>query len=655
MARLVLHAMRRARIIAALLLLPATRALEEGKVCFNGCSGHGACSNFICTCDPGWHGDDCSHSLIGGNATVHTLTAGHFNVTAKNFSKLLKKFDVAVVAFGSRACLRCVGAEQAYAAAAPGLKALGVPLARADADVPFFRELLQELQLGSMPQVVAYRRSHAAPFTGAHAPDALVAFARKLKGEAAPRLTTLNAALRFLGVAEDARALKARLSLRAETGVVESDVNDTVPPNAARVLGLFADAAGVEADESAEFDTAASERRSRHDVYFARIDDEQVARALVDGGFADRTPSVLVANDDVVSHVLDDAPDVGLGPWVDAETLPGVGELTPQNFARYEVLNRPMLLLFLDLQGHDRNTELGGLSGGVPNRDLVEEFRQVRRDESFRDRVAFAYVDGVAQEDRMKSLGLFGGVRRLPAVAVNAKEDGVIAPFPESLPLDRAHLRDFLGAFLGRRLRSKEDADAFALQRKDDVFDPKWLPTRKPRKKAPREVMGRLEHFGVDSVRARQIGRVDDVKVLTPENFDEEALAEKDVCILFHAEGCEKCAALTVYYKKMAERFKALHIPSLVIARFDVTRATPPLDGLIAGPLPVIVLLPARDKRPPFRFYSGLGKVQPMMKWLQASSDIRFDLPELCHLDPSEIGAYKEQVTAREKRRQGEL
>jgi hypothetical protein len=299
--------------------------------------------------------------------------------------------------------------------------------------------------------------------------------------------------------------------------------------------------------------------------------------------------------------------------------------------------------------------ELSGLSGGVPNIDLVEEFRAVRKDESFRYRVAFAYVDGVAQQDRMKALGLFGGARRLPAVAVNAREEGVIAPYPESLPLDRAHLRDFLGAFLARRLRSKEDSDAFALQRQNDVFDAKWLPKRKPRKKPTEEVMGRYEQFGEGSVRAREIGRVDDVFVLNRENFAEEALAEKDVLILFHEEGCEACAALTVYYKKMAERFASLKIPSLLIARFDVTKDTPPLDGLIAGPLPVVVLLPAHDKRPPFRFYSGLGKVQPMMKWIQSSSDIAFDLPELCHLDPSEIEAYKHQVTEREKRRRGEL
>ena len=53
--------------------------------------------------------------------------------------------------------------------------------------------------------------------------------------------------------------------------------------------------------------------------------------------------------------------------------------------------------------------------------------------------------------------------------------------------------------------------------------------------------MGRYEQFGEGSVRAKEIGRVDDVFVLNRENFFDEALSEKDVLILFHEEGCEAC------------------------------------------------------------------------------------------------------------------
>lgn len=41
------------------------QAGEEGgkkkkSVCFNNCSGHGSCHDFVCHCDVGYHGGDCS-------------------------------------------------------------------------------------------------------------------------------------------------------------------------------------------------------------------------------------------------------------------------------------------------------------------------------------------------------------------------------------------------------------------------------------------------------------------------------------------------------------------------------------------------------------------------------------------------------------------
>lgn len=33
---------------------------KERSVCFNDCSGHGTCRDFVCQCDVGYHGGDCS-------------------------------------------------------------------------------------------------------------------------------------------------------------------------------------------------------------------------------------------------------------------------------------------------------------------------------------------------------------------------------------------------------------------------------------------------------------------------------------------------------------------------------------------------------------------------------------------------------------------
>ena len=167
-----------------------------------------------------------------------------------------------------------------------------MPLARADADEPFFRELLQDLQLGSMPQVVAYRKLFAMPYVNGRRARGLWEEAEG--GGGVPSFP--HAALSFLGVDSD----QARQALYDETGIREEVTEeDTLPSSAARVLGIFSDI-DIEEEESAEFMLAARERRSRHDVYFARVDDPQISQALIDAGFADRTPAVIVANDGIL-------------------------------------------------------------------------------------------------------------------------------------------------------------------------------------------------------------------------------------------------------------------------------------------------------------------------------------------------------------------
>ena len=103
----------------------------------------------------------------------------------------------------------------------------------------------------------------------------------------------------------------------------------------------------------------------------------------------------------------------------------------------------------------------------------------------------------------------------------------------------------------------------------------------------------------------------------------------------------------------MAHRFKELKISSLVISRMDVTDESPPANlNLLVGELPILVLLPAVGgelSKPLPIFYSGVGKVQSMMKWVQKFASISFELPNLPHLNEEQVKMYKTQVREREE------
>lgn len=254
----------------------------------------------------------------------------------------------------------------------------------------------------------------------------------------------------------------------------------------------------------------------------------------------------------------------------------------------------------------------------------------------------------------MRGLGVFGGAERLPALAFNTNERDVVAPFPERLPVERRALSQFVAAFLSKKLRSLADSDAFALTANvNKIAAPGFEAARKPRKRAPDERVGVSEQFGAESLGVARRGFADHVVVLDAANFSATAdRPDRDVLVMFHQEGCEPCANMAVYYKKLAERFRDMRVASLVVARFDATHEAPPLDGaLTAAELPILLLLPAKDKRPPFKFYSGLAKVQPMMRWAADTADLKFDLPDLCHLSEEDRVLYKVQVAEREEAR----
>lgn len=569
-------------------------------------------------------------SGVASESLLPILSAGHFNLTTRNFSKAVTRRTPLLVGFSANSCYKCIAAEAAYDQASKQLVTLGVAFGRADADR--LRDRLAELGATSLPAIGVYlSRRPPRLYDGPHTAECIIEYATKLKSPAVQRI-------------ESNAELEAFLS----SGSNRTWMAQTF------VVGFFRE----EEDEYDEFLEVAESWQSSKDTYFGQVTGD-LALEAVDAGIIDRTPGVVVRrrSDQVMETGSLDA--IQLSEFVETRSLPLVGELTANNFGQYEKLLRPMFLLFLDLRGHDRSNAsrfVGGLSGSLYNNDLVAEVSAVARDESFRDRVAFAYCDGILYADRMKALGLFGGKERLPALAFNTNERGVAAPYPESLPVDRANLRDFVAAFLSKRLRTKQDTEKFAIAKQQRPLAGDFMPQRQPRRAAPEERVGVSEQFGPSSKGVAARGKVDAVFELTVSNFNDIALDDsKDCMIMFHSANCANCAHLAVYYKKVAERFREEGIESLVVARFDTTDAAPPVAlALVAAELPTILFLPAYDKRPPYTFYSGLSKVQPIMRWAEQVASIRFSLPDLCHLSPEDRELYKQQVTDIERAKRKE-
>ena len=158
---------------------------------------------------------------------------------------------------------------------------------------------------------------------------------------------------------------------------------------------------------------------------------------------------------------------------------------------------------------------------------------------------------------------------------------------------------------------------------------------------------------------------------LTPENFNKIALGESggvdnDVLIFFHKENCVGCSNLAVYYKFVSSRFFEMNISSVVVARLDIsspawselgvsTLTNIFLPDVDVAKLPSILLLPSNRKTSPYMYFSGLGKTQPIMRWVEQNAGIKFDLGELPHLNDGDKILYKEQIEERSNARKARL
>lgn len=600
----------------------------DGSVCFNNCNGHGDCVDYSCHCWPGYIGDDCGKTFADESNIVPILTAGHFNLSRENFTQIISKHPLILVGFSSYSCHKCILPEPEYLKISESLKDLVVPFGRADVDK--MKTIAIESEATDLPALVLFNKRKPYLYKGFHNNASVTTYIKKRLSKPTIKLSSVNSVKDFI---------KSRKEPEYSVSTV-------------MVVGFFSDHEGIEEDEYEDFLEIASEFHANEDIYFGEVTSSKTANWFKNNKTIDRTPSMLVIGDDDTIHTinLDElyGEPGGVRGWIQRHSIPLVGKMTSQNFQLYEKLGLPMLMMFLDLTDEMETSQpgkvVGGKSGEIFNEILLDEFKLVAKEHS--ERILFVYLDGTKYQDQMRAVGLYGGVERLPSLAFNTR-DRTKVPFPEELPINKDTIMQYCANFITGKLKSSKDTEEMAKKALQSALpiNKKNIPKRKKVKGAPEVVQGVSEQFGD--------GRVGDsaVKRVTLKNFDDIVMdEEKDVVLLLHAENCEKCSHFAVYFKRMSERIKELNLPHLVIARMDITNESPPAElNLIVGPLPILVMIPAGAKQPPWTFYSGIGKMQEMMKWVHQQSSYPFELPNLPHLSEKDKELYKQQVREREE------
>jgi thioredoxin-like negative regulator of GroEL len=580
------------------------------------------------------------------------------------------------------------------------------------------KSVAEKYGVTSLPHIVLFRKGHApVKYTGFHTADALRAFVRKQLDPPAATLPTALDVLTFNGFHN-----------HGGTTVVEpSEPTNAYGLESIRitVTGFFSDHEGMESDDYDDFRECAAALQGDSSIYFGQVlapktstrfkrpvdvesiigddGDDVVPRTTAVGQrnspWIIRTPSVILRlmsggrTIHVEALTMDDFYTEGnksLQDWVRESSVPPVAELTPYNFALYEKLNRPMLIMFLDLssvRAEDGTMEEPYPEGAGPGQESASKstavFAANKYKESdkvkwaFRDmgttntvpndaliqdlyvtalehigRLTFVYADGIAFEDKMRSLGILGGREQLPSLAFNT-QDGRQYPYPPTAPIDSEALLQFCANFLSGRTQSGGDGNN-ALVKQERALRPTLKhAVHQPPKEAPEVTKGISERL--DSLQFE----AGSIVVLSSDNATSvlsQQLRNSDVLLLFHAEASTDCAHFAPYFKLLARRLFELELPGFNIARMDVEHQAPPTDFPING-VPTLYFLPAASRTPPFSMYAGQGKVAPMLEWVRAQFSGPFEWPELPQFDAEDRELYKEQITVVEQRRrnQGEL
>jgi len=170
---------------------------EDGSVCFDNCNGHGKCIDYSCHCYDGWHGDACKYTFADEKDNIiPILTAGHYNITRKTFTKEIIKNKFILIGFSAYSCYKCISFESEYMKISQQLLQLKIPFGRVNADD--LKSIALEHGAADVPSLVFFNKQRPLLYKGVHSVEAVVAYVKKQMNPALIQLKNVTAVQEFI-------------------------------------------------------------------------------------------------------------------------------------------------------------------------------------------------------------------------------------------------------------------------------------------------------------------------------------------------------------------------------------------------------------------------------------------------------------------------
>jgi protein disulfide-isomerase A1 len=421
-------------------------------------------------------------------------------LTSANFEQFVKDTPLALIEFYAPWCGHCKSLAPEYEKAAKELDGKNSGLL-AKVDCTTERDICEQFEVQGFPTVKVFRNDGSKPgdYEGARKTAAIVSFMKK---QSSPAVTTLT----------DAASVDA-----FTTG------------EELRVVAFLA------ADSEALKVFTAVANSLRNEYSFGASHDAEAATAK---GAA--FPSVVLFRnfDEPIVKFTGEITAEGLTTWIRAESFPVIGEIGPENYAKYLERGFNFAWIFVDYENKDQQ-------------DLLVELTPVAAE--FRAQLSFVKLDGIKWTEHAKSFGLSGNT---PGIVIEDRKQRKNFVLPESLKVTRDVFREFIDGVLSGKIAA--------------------------------------------TVKSEPIPESNDgpVKVIVGHTFQELVMDDtKDVLVEFYAPWCGHCKSLAPKYEELGKLFSSDN--TVTIAKIDATANDSPAD--VQG-FPTIILYAAGDKQNPVNY-----------------------------------------------------